>query len=247
MQTKKAWQRGGGVSRLIPKEVLEEVENWHAPDVADPNAFVRRPAKKKEEIDEDAPKPPTVEEIEAIQKQAFDEGYDTGLEEGRVAGEAEFDAATAETEAERTRLTEKGEELALLMDALSQPFEEMDEQVEKELAQLAMLVARHVVNRELHLDPSLVVAAVREAAAALPVASRNVRLLLHPEDAAMVREALSLHEGENAWEIVEDPLISRGGCEVVGEDSRIDATVETRLQAIITNVLGDQRADDDRS
>ena len=243
METKKAWQREGGLSRLIPKEVLEEVENWQAPDVTDPNAF----KKKEEEPEEDLPKPPTVEEIEAIQKEAFEEGYNAGLEEGRVAGQAEFDARIAETEAERARLFEKGGELEVLMHALTHPFEEMDEQVEKEVARLAMLVARHVVRRELHLDPGQVVAAVREAASALPVASRNVRLLLHPEDAVVVREALSLHEGKNAWEIVEDPRVSRGGCEVVGEDSRIDATVETRLQAVITSVLGDQRADDDRS
>ena len=243
METKKAWQREGGLSRLIPKEVLEEVENWRAPDVTDPNAF----KKKEEEPEEDLPKPPTVEEIEAIQKEAFEEGYNAGLEEGRVAGQAEFDARIAETEAERARLIAKGGELEVLMHALTHPFEEMDEQVEKEVARLAMLVARHVVRRELHLDPGQVVAAVREAASALPVASRNVRLLLHPEDAVVVREALSLHEGKNAWEIVEDPRVSRGGCEVVGEDSRIDATVETRLQAVITGVLGDQRADDDRS
>lgn len=239
----KAWQREGGVSRLIPKEVLEEVEHWQAPDVTDPNAFIKR----DEEPEEDLPQPPTVEEIEAIQKQAFDEGYSAGLEEGRVVGQAEFDARIAESEAERARLIEKGGELEVLMAALTHPFEEMDEVVEQALAELAMRVARHVVRRELHLDPGQVVAAVREAAGALPVAARNVELHLHPEDAALVREALSLHEGKNAWQLVEDPRITRGGCEVIGEDSRIDATVEARLQAVITGVLGDERADDDRS
>ncbi|GAB6039997.1 FliH/SctL family protein [Endothiovibrio diazotrophicus] len=239
---------GGGhgrFSHLIPKELLDEVDRWQAPDVTDPNAFVKK--KKQEEPEEALPQPPTVEEIEAIQKQAFEEGYAAGLVEGRVAGQAEFDARIAETEQERARLIEKGGELEVLMEALIHPFEELDEEVEKEVAKLAMLVASQVVRRELHIDPGQVIAAVREAAAALPVAARSVQLHLHPEDAALVREALSLHEGEQAWRLMEDVRISRGGCEVVAEDSRIDATVEKRLQVLIAGALGDERGDDDRS
>jgi flagellar assembly protein FliH len=75
----------------------------------------------------------------------------------------------------------------------------------------------------------------------LPVASRNVVLHLHPDDAALVRESLSSTEGERAWTIMEDPLIERGGCRVSSESSQVDAQAETRLRALISAVAGDER------
>ncbi len=104
-----------------------------------------------------------------------------------------------------------------------------------------MLVARQLVRRELHTDPAQVIGVVREALAALPVAARNVRLAVNPEDAAMIRDALSLHDDNQTVRIVEDPVQTRGGCRVLTDNSLIDATVESRLNAVITNVLGGQR------
>jgi flagellar assembly protein FliH len=76
------------------------------------------------------------------------------------------------------------------------------------------------------------------------VAARNVRLAVHPEDAALIRETLSLGDGESHLNIVEDPVLSRGGCKVVSDTSQIDASVEARLNAIISHVLGGQRNSD---
>jgi len=107
-----------------------------------------------------------------------------------------------------------------------------------------MSVATQIIRREIKTDPGQVVGAVREAVSALPVSSRKITLHLHPEDASLVRSALALDEMSPAWEIVEEPLITRGGCKVDTETSRIDATIENRLAQIIANVLGDQREQD---
>ena len=84
----------------------------------------------------------------------------------------------------------------------------------------------------------------REAMAALPLAARNVRLHLHPEDATLVREMLALSDGERGWQISEDPVLSRGGCKISSDTSQIDASVERRLHTVIANVLGGQRETD---
>jgi flagellar assembly protein FliH len=47
-----------------------------------------------------------------------------------------------------------------------------------------------------------------------------------------------------AWRIVEDPLITRGGCKVDTEVSHIDATVENRLAAVIATLFGGEREHD---
>jgi flagellar assembly protein FliH len=110
-----------------------------------------------------------------------------------------------------------------------------------------MSVAKHLVRRELRTDPGQVVAAVRQAVSILPINTRNIRVYLHPEDAALVKQSLSVTEEtgeEQRWKIVEDPALTRGGCNVESELSRIDATVETRLAALIAQALGGERESD---
>jgi flagellar assembly protein FliH len=75
----------------------------------------------------------------------------------------------------------------------------------------------------------------------LPVAAREVRVHLHPEDAAVVRENLAPTENERAWVIVEDPVMARGGCQITTTTSRIDGRLETRLGAILSELLGTER------
>jgi len=172
----------------------------------------------------------TAQQLEAIQKQAYEEGFALGRKEGHAAARSDIQAQV--------------QRLDQLMRTLARPFEDLDQQVELELVTLAMAVARQLVRRELKADPAQVIGVVREALSALPAASRNVRVHLHPEDAALVRETLSLREGDQAWTIAEDPMQGRGGCRVVSDLSQVDAGLESRLTAVITAVLGGQRGTD---
>lgn len=169
----------------------------------------------------------TAGRLEAIQKEAYQEAWDKGHADGLKAGAAELAARVA-------RLDE-------LLKSLAAPFDELDEQVEKQLVDLAMTVVRQLFRREIKDQPTHVIGVVREAIQLLPVASRNVQVHLHPDDAAIIRECLSPADGEPAWDIVEDPLMSRGGCRVTTENSRIDATAEARLNKIIQSIAGDRR------
>jgi flagellar assembly protein FliH len=135
------------------------------------------------------------------------------------------------------------------MDSLSQPFQVLDAEVEKELVKLAMAIATQIIRREIKLDPGQVIAAVREAIKVLPLSSQKISLHIHPDDAELVRSVLSLDEmsPSPAWKIVEDPLITRGGCKVNTEVSHIDATVENRLAAVIATLFGGEREHDKNS
>lgn len=206
------------MSRVIRADELKDCESWHVPEVGAAG---------------DAQRPMTARQLEQIQEQARREGYEQGLKEGREAGASEF--------------VERVQRLETLTAALDRPFAELDEVIEQQLAQLAMIVARQLVRRELRSEPEQVIGVVRDALAALPLAARNVRLSLHPEDARLVREALSLQQGEASIQVVEDPVQSRGGCRVLTESSQIDATVESRLNAIIANTLGGLRQSDENT
>ena len=167
----------------------------------------------------------TAKQIEQIQRQAHEEGFAHGRAEG---------LASVKTPIETT------------LRALAEPLAELDAQAQQELSLLVMSIARQLVRRELKTSPDEIVGVVRETLAALPAAARHVRVHLHPEDAALVRTVLSLGEGERHWQIVEDPVLSRGGCRVHAEASQIDASVEGRLAATIARMLGGERENDAR-
>lgn len=169
----------------------------------------------------------TAGRLQDLQKEAYDEAWQKGHAEGVAAGQRDVQLRTARYDK--------------LLRALSKPFDQMDESVERQLVELAIALVKQLFRREIKLDPTHVIGVVREAIQLLPVASRNVQVHLHPEDATLVRETLTPAEGEPAWSIVEDPLIAHGGCNVITECSQIDATAEARLQAVINAAFGDER------
>ncbi len=223
----------------------DAVKRWQAPEVGDQarrraTAAARvvkpvepaAPVTPTESVAETAPSPMTIEQIEQIQQEAREEGFRQGEAEGREEGMA---AVRAEAE-----------HLRLVLDSLVPFVEILDRQLEQELVTLAVTVARQLVRRELRAEPGQIVAAVREALAVLPSSDRRVRLHLHPEDARIVRDALHLSELEQPWKVVEDPTLSRGGAWLETDISRVDATVESRLNAVIAEMWGGERRDDGR-
>jgi flagellar assembly protein FliH len=172
--------------------------------------------------------------LDAIGRHAWQVGYDEGLAQGRAAAQQEHAARLRTLEQQVARLD------AVLV-TLARPLTELDEAVERELSELACAIARHVVRRELRTEPAHVIGAIREAVSLLPSSARDVRVLLHPDDAALVRERLGDGGAGRVWVITEDPMMGRGGCRVVAESSTVDARLETRVGAVIAHVLGDER------
>jgi flagellar assembly protein FliH len=166
----------------------------------------------------------------------IDAAFAKAYADGHATARAEFDARNAELDA---RISRFGAMLTLL----SRPLNELDVQIENELVTLALTVARHLVRRELRIDPTQVIAIIRETVALLPAAARDVRVHLHPDDATLVRERLSTPHSERAWTIIEDPVLGRGGCRVTTDTAHIDARLESRLGAAISHVLGTERSD----
>lgn len=210
---------------------LADVQLWKAPYVG------QEPMRRNAQFDEPT-QLLTVDEIERMQSQAYEEAYIQGREEGFAQGYQEGH------DTKEQELQQQISEFQALMLTLSEPFKTLDEQVEKELVALAISVATQIIRREIKMDPGQVVAAVRQALKVLPLSSQKISLRLHPEDSEMVRNALSLDEMQIAWNVVEDPLITRGGCHIDTEVSHIDASVENRLAAVIATLFGGEREQD---
>ena len=257
------------MSKVISGDSLTAYQRWELPSMDQPPEpeVVLRPDPSAEMAGKDArptglrgsktaSAPPTLDEIEAIQREAHEEGFSGGYQEGRREGrEQGYKKGQQEGHAEgyqrgyaeglvagRDEVTLRVQRLDQILGFMSQPLATLDTAVEEELTWLATEIARHLVRRELHTAPGEIVAVVREAVSLLPVASAGGQVRVHPEDARLIREVLALgREDEPIWRIVEDQTLSRGGCLISSELSRIDATLEKRLGMVINAVLGDER------
>jgi flagellar assembly protein FliH len=198
------------------------VERWRLPEVDGP-IIGRTREERRSAAGEDS--------LRLALKEAEARGYDAGMARARN-----------ETAARLAALEERVRHLDAALHLLARPLEQLDADIESELAQLALAVGKQLARRELRIEPAQVIAILRESLALLPAAAREVRVHLHPQDAATVREHLTAATSERAWTMVEDPALSRGGCVIHSQTSRIDARLEARIAAVAASVLGDERS-----
>jgi len=197
------------------------IERWRLPEVDGPIVGGSREERRAAASEESA---------RLALKEAEARGYEAGLARAR-----------AETSKGLAALEERVQRLDAALNVLARPLEQLDDEIENELAQLALGVGKQLARRELHIEPAQVIAILRESLALLPAAAREVRVHLHPDDAATVREHLTAPAVDRAWTIVEDPTLSRGGCVIHSQSSRIDARLEARIAAVAASALGDER------
>jgi flagellar assembly protein FliH len=197
------------------------VSRWDLPAVSGKPVQARRAGK-------------TVGELEDLERRTYEEAFAMGREAGLAAARAETEKSVTQIKAQVARLDG-------MLGLLAQPLHELDVQVEQQLTHLTLTIARQLVRRELRIDPAQVIAVIRETVALLPATARDVRVHMHPEDAAVVREKLAAPGAERAWTIVEDPVMTRGGCRVTTDTAQIDARLETRINSVISTLLGDER------
>ena len=206
------------------RRAVGTVERWSLPEVDGPVIGGRIRDDRK-----------AAAAAEAIARIARQDSEAKGYQEGLARAQAEMQPRIAELDARVKRLDSA-------LQFLGRPLEQLDAQVEKDLVQLALAVGKQLARRELRVDPAQIIAIVRETLGQLPAAARDVRVHLHPEDAAIVRERLAAAGGERAWTLAEDPTLSRGGCVVRTENSQIDARFESRINTVIATALGDERS-----
>ncbi len=168
---------------------------------------------------------PTAAQMEAVEAAAYQEGFERGRSEGHAAGNRAVQA-----EAQRLRG---------LIEQIARPLAHLDDEVEHVLLDLAVAVARRLLGEELTLAPERVATIARDALLALPPYVRDVRLHLHPEDAALVGAQLTPPPEAQNFRVVTDPALARGDCRLFTESAQIDARLDARLNVIAQSLSGE--------
>jgi flagellar biosynthesis/type III secretory pathway protein FliH len=102
---------------------------------------------------------------------------------------------------------------------------------EENIAALATMVARHLVQREVVADAGIVRELVRRALSQFPM-DQVVNVRLHPDDVEACGVLLSPDAAGRTRDVrwIADPHILRGGCLVEGRERIIDGRVDTSLE-----------------
>lgn len=198
-------------SMIITKEQLTAFERWELASF-DPHLSGKRHGIA----------PATVAELENLRQQVHDEGYAAGYAAG---------TQQARTEADQIQML-----LQNLQDALNQ----VDEQLAQSLLDLSLEIAHKMTGEILQIKPEVILKIVGEAISVLPHFNQNAHLILHPDDAELVRKQMGEQLSHTGWKIFTDAQIERGGCRVETAHSRVDAAVEARWKRIVESIGQDK-------
>ena len=171
-----------------------------------------------------SPEPVNQSAVAAIERDAFLKGYGQGEKAGA-------EAAAKRCEGMLRRLGETLEELTSLR-------ADMLRRTEKQMVQLALAVARRIVQREVSLDRGVLIGMARCALDRLGErASATVRL--HPDDHAASTAGLPPAAANPHVQFLADPLVSRGSCLIESDFGFMDASPEAQF-AELARVLLDE-------
>jgi flagellar assembly protein FliH len=163
-------------------------------------------------------RPQTVEEIEALQQQAYEEARKAGHAEGVKQGLQE--------------IKQKANKLQAVINFLQQPLDDIDEQVEYQLTELSMLLAKHLLKKESSIDHQHIQNLLHESLQYLPLKSRDIRVRLNPADVELLKLG-EVNPDQQSWQCVADASVRAGGCIIESDQSVVDASVENRITQLM--------------
>ena len=161
-------------------------------------------------------------ELARLREAAYVEGY----AEGMAAGRAKAEQACGQ--------------MKQLVESFDNTLDNLDFHLADMVLELALDVARQVIAGELAVRPQHILDVVNLALKQMAETSRGARLLLNPDDAAMVRPYLDQVLDKNRLRIVEDIRIVRGGCLIETPQGDLDATLASRWRQVV-QVLGSNK------
>jgi flagellar biosynthesis/type III secretory pathway protein FliH len=157
------------------------------------------------------------EEIRRLQQAAEERGYEIG----RNRAEAELRGAI--------------EGAAALADRLHSIAPERTSEIAHSIAELALSVAKRIVEHEVRTEPSLLCAAL-EAAVSTINGSPEAHVMLNPEAVEPVTQAWEALHGRaylgKKWTFEGDPTLPIGGCTLRYEHGFVEAGLEAQLEEI---------------
>jgi flagellar assembly protein FliH len=251
--------------QIIKANQPDELDVWSYPNVQKQNnveedSHTNALGKKitwryeppEEEIAE--PEPLTAEVIEEIRQAAHDEGFGQGKEEGFSKGveegkkqgieEGTLEGVESGTEQGLAQGKETIDALSEnwknLIEQLDKPLASLEKNVEEQLLNLVVQLTEAVVLQEAKTNPDILMAAINTGIKALPSNDANTQIYLNPDDIKQVEEQFGeQHIKDSGWKLLPAPQLSAGSCQIENSTSNIDLQMKSRLKQVLESFLQD--------
>lgn len=162
-------------------------------------------------------------QLAALERDAFAKGYAQGERAG-------FEAGATRAEAMLRRLAGSLEELGRLRTSMIQ-------HTERQMVQLALVVAKRILKREVTIDADLIVAMARVALDRLGERT-HATVRMNPEDLNASALPATDWAGPHVT-IVPDASLGRGQCQVESDFGYVEAGIDAQFEQIAHSLLGD--------
>lgn len=217
------------LSKIIRGNQAEEATRWSIPSVEQPSPSAA--SNYNEGLASVCAQIPTERQLEDLKKQAYDEAFQKGLEDGRQHVLSESDNMLSAVKN--------------MLSQLSDPIQFVDEQVREQLVALTLAIAKQIVKKELKQTPEFILQLVDKALAVLPDSPSAIYVHMNPQDAEAIKSKLSEDDKHPGWTVTEDPSIEPGGCKVFTDSTSVDLSLDAQLARIAAKFLDDEGDEDD--
>lgn len=200
---------------VIPKEQLSAYERWEMSSIGHghsaPKAAQARDSKPSE----------LTERLAQLTENARQEGYAIGLQQGYAEGNQQA----------RQEHGVNQEAITHIANSMQVALEVNQEQISQDLLRLALDIAKSMLKSSMEVNRAVVIPVVLDAMQALPYVQKPAKIIVNPDDAAIIRQELA-EEIKGTWQVVENAEIERGGCRLETGANQVDATNAVRWKRI---------------
>ena len=238
-----------------------EIKPWDLPYWRGAPKLTKKEAAEQnaeEEVEQEVEvvEPLTVEELEAIRNEGYEEGFLQGLNEGREKGEKEglakgkaeghekghkegtqegnrigFEAGEAEGLASgKDEINQAAVHLAELTQQLEQSLVEKDSALPQVLSQLIRTACETIIERELEQGDNQITKKVLSALEQFPSGAENIQIYISPSDAVHLEHGLSNSGREMHFNV--DDALTVGSARITTKQSLIEFSHQDRMEKI---------------
>ena len=175
---------------------------------------------------------------EQAEKQGFAQGHARGIEEGKqqgyLAGVAQgrqegAEQALAEARAQHQQQADR---LARLIDEFQEALTQLNSVVPARLVQLSLTAARAIVGKSVRCDPAQLLENIQQLLKQETLLNGQLQLRVSASQLATVQHACGALLASRGWTLLADDAIAPGGCRITSDEGELDATLESRWQAL---------------
>ncbi len=156
-------------------------------------------------------------------KSGYKEGYAEGFKKGSEDADQSFQAIKSQ--------------FIALMNGLTNPSNELMNQIEEELLELVICLSKSVIKKEVSQDSSELLNIIKDAKKIVPSHEMKVSVYLNPLDVDLIKQKFSSDSSVATWNLIADEGMLQGGCRISTSSVQIDGSIESRLSAVMAQLF----------